>query len=94
MGGILEGFWGGFRRFWDFRGERIEQVLVAWFVSGLVSRVFAAPGLSCPCDRGKSDSAADLGRAIHKSTLRPLINNNLLHNDQVFPQGNLKEGGK
>lgn len=48
-------FWGGFGRFGDFRGERMEQVVVAWFVSGLFSCGFAVPGLFCPCDQGKSD---------------------------------------
>lgn len=33
----------------------MEQVVVAWFVSGLFSCGFAVPGLFCPCDQGKSD---------------------------------------
>lgn len=43
----------------------MEQVLVAWFESGLVSWFFAVPGLFCPCAHGKIDAAADLGRLIH-----------------------------
>lgn len=95
----VRGFWGScecwgefLREFWGFQRGRMEQVLVAWLVSGLVSCGFAVPGLSCPCDCGKSDAAADLGRVIYPQVWSPLLINNLLQNIKCFPQGNLKGG--